>query len=211
VEQRQKEAQKKRLVSAAADPSSEGLAAPNLVVAQQPKELVAEQELVAEKYELLALLGKGGMGSVYKARHRELGKIVAIKILESNWEQNFMSYERFMREAKASSRLSHPNVISVYDFGFLPGQRPFIVMDYLEGNTLADLLKEKGRLPPERAEYIFRQICAGLAHAHNYGIIHRDLKPSNVMLLEKEGDSELVKILDFGIAKVLPNCFDTQS
>lgn len=166
----------------------------------KPTDLVGER--LADKYELTALLGRGGMSSVYKAHHTVLNRTFAIKILHAHLLQDQNALVRFKKEAKAASSLCHPNIITIHDFEVENG-RPYQVIDYLEGASLADLIAE-GPLPPERAAKIFIQICSALQHAHDHGVIHRDLKPSNVMLIENDGVPDVVKIVDFGIAKVLP-------
>jgi serine/threonine protein kinase len=154
------------------------------------------------KYVFLEEIGSGGMGVVYKARQSLLNRIVAIKTLhvERLSKDRIL---RFQREAEAASRLSHPNLVSIYDFGLTEQGRPYMVMDYLEGILLSELLKTKGSLSLSEAEPILSQICAGLACAHNQGVIHRDLKPSNVMVSSADSDSRSIKIFDFGIAKIL--------
>lgn len=159
-------------------------------------------QIFAEKYELLDLVGAGGMGVIYRARHLILDKIVAIKVLfNNNADSNLIM--RFQREAKAASSLSHINVITVYDFGIVDGVKPYMVMDYLPGRTLAELLKKCGTLPVRMTLEIVEQVLAALTHAHKKGVLHRDLKPGNIMLLEEADEPTLVKILDFGLAKIV--------
>lgn len=155
-------------------------------------------------YQILSAIGAGGMSAVFKARHDMLDRIVAVKIMHSHMLTQQGSLARFQQEAKAASHLTHPNIISVHDFGVSNDEQVYLVMDYLEGISLAELLVEKGHLTPERAVPIFMQICDALHHAHHRGIIHRDLKPSNVMLINTESLEDVVKIVDFGIAKLLP-------
>jgi serine/threonine protein kinase len=154
------------------------------------------------KYVFLEEIGSGGMGVVYKARQSLLNRTVAIKTLhiERLSKERIL---RFQREAEAASRLSHPNLVSVHDFGLTEHGRPYMVMDYLEGILLSELLKTKGSLSLAQAEPILSQICSGLAYAHDHGVIHRDLKPSNVMVSSADSDSPSIKIFDFGIAKIL--------
>jgi len=159
---------------------------------------------LANKYEILGLLGKGGMSAVYKARNVATQKIVAVKVMHSHLLSDGNSLRRFQQEATAASRLSHPNAINVYDLGVTDDGQPYLIMDYLEGVSLSDELKAHGKLPPARAMHILVQAAAALAHAHQHGIVHRDFKPSNIMLIKSEGDSDFVKIVDFGIAKILP-------
>lgn len=157
-------------------------------------------EVFAEHYEIISLLGKGGMSVVYKARHRLMDRIVAIKLLHGNVDDLAMA--RFKLEAKAASSLNHPNIITVYDFGVV-NREAYLVMDCLDGTSLSDVLLQEKRIPVDRAVNIFRQTCAGLAHAHKKGIIHRDLKPANLCLIKGEDGNDHVKIVDFGIAKLI--------
>jgi serine/threonine protein kinase len=157
---------------------------------------------VGEKYEILEIVGRGSMGIVYKARHDLIGKIVAIKMLRWQLLSDPRSKRRFEREAIASSRLEHPNIIAIYDFGLTPTNQPYIVMDFVQGTTLLNVLKEEKAMQPERGVKIFAQVADALHHAHTRGVIHRDLKPANVMLLEKNGQVDFVKVVDLGIAKI---------
>jgi serine/threonine protein kinase len=156
------------------------------------------------QYEIVSLIGKGGMSFVYKAKHLLMKKTVAIKTLLPHLSLNAISLQRFQQEAQAASNLKHPNIIAVYNFGTTPDGEPYLVMDYVEGSSIADELEKNGIVPVERAVDIFVQVADALAHAHQRGIIHRDLKPSNILLLEKDGVKDHVNIVDFGIAKMLP-------
>lgn len=158
---------------------------------------------VIDKYEVLSLIGEGGMGGVYKARHREINRIVALKVLLEHLLSEKNAGERFKQEAKAAGSLDHPNLCPVHDYGFSNG-KPYLVMDFIDGESLEDLMLKAGRLPMERFFEIFNQVCKGLKYAHDMGIIHRDLKPSNIMLARDEDGNYFVKIVDFGIAKLLP-------
>jgi len=158
-------------------------------------------QVFGEHYEILSVLGRGGMSVVYKAKHKLMDRIVAIKVLRGDSDK--FAIERFKHEAQAASALSHPNIISIYEFGILEGQA-FLVMDCLEGQNLSEILQKDVRIPVERAINIFRQVCSGLEHAHKKGVVHRDLKPSNLCLVLGDGGTEIVKIVDFGIAKLLP-------
>ncbi|MCC7531490.1 MAG: serine/threonine protein kinase [Candidatus Melainabacteria bacterium] len=158
----------------------------------------------AERYVIQSVLGLGGMSIVYKAQHKLMDRTVAIKMLHSNIKNDHTSLERFRMEAQAASSLSHQNIIAVYDFGVTDQGEAFFVMDYLSGETLQDLIERKGKVPYERALHIFKQICDGLGAAHKKSIVHRDLKPANVCLLKEDDGTELVKLVDFGIAKLLP-------
>lgn len=150
------------------------------------------------RYKVTKLLGTGGMGKVYQGERIGLGRPVAIKFLHSMFAREPAAVKRFEREAKAMSRLSHPNCISVIDVG-VEGT-PYIVMDHVSGRSLCDVLDD-GLLRLRRVLEITRQILAGLAHAHSQGIVHRDIKPGNIMLTEVEGTEDHVSILDFGLAK----------
>lgn len=160
-------------------------------------------KVFAERYTITSLLGFGGMSVVYKAQHKLMDRTVAIKMLHAGIKGDPASLERFRLEAQAASSLNHQNIIAVYDFGVTPQSEAFFVMDFLDGESLADMLERKGRLPWERAVTIFKQICDGLGAAHRKSIVHRDLKPANVVLIKDEG-IEIVKLVDFGIAKLLP-------
>lgn len=157
---------------------------------------------VGDKYEILEVVGRGSMGIVYKARHELIGKIVAVKMLRWQLLSDQRSKKRFEREAIASSRLEHPNIIAIYDFGLTPSNQPYIVMDFVQGTTLLHVLRKERSMAPERAVRVFSQVADALHHAHTRGVIHRDLKPANVMLLEKNGQSDFVKVVDLGIAKI---------
>ena len=158
----------------------------------------------AERYIIQSVIGLGGMSIVYKAQHKLMDRIVAIKMLHSNIKSDHTSLERFRMEAQAASSLSHQNIIAVYDFGVTDNGDAFFVMDYLDGENLSEMIERKGRIPYERALHIFKQICDGLGAAHKKSIVHRDLKPANVVLLKEDDGTELVKLVDFGIAKLLP-------
>lgn len=153
------------------------------------------------RYSILARLGEGAMSTVYKAQHRVTGRVAAVKVLRRGLSMDSASTKRFEREAKAISSLSHPNLITVHDFGTTGGGQPYQVIEYLEGRSLAEVISA-GPLAPERAVAIFRQICDAIQHAHSKGIIHRDLKPENIMLITHDGRPDFVKVVDFGIVKL---------
>jgi eukaryotic-like serine/threonine-protein kinase len=159
--------------------------------------------VLADRYEILEVIGGGGMGLVYKARHRLMNRIVAIKMLHKHMVSSADALKRFQVEAQAASCLSLPNILTIYDFGLSNEGQPFMVMDYLEGCSLGDVIEREGYLTVPRALDIFLQVCTGLAHAHSKGIIHRDLKPSNIMLVNSGEQRDFVKIVDFGIAKLM--------
>jgi|HubBroStandDraft_4_1064222.scaffolds.fasta_scaffold12015_2 hypothetical protein len=153
--------------------------------------------LVASRYRIIALLGKGGMGEVYRADDLTLGQAVAMKFLPDEAARDEGLVERFRNEVRMARRVSHPNVCRVYDVGDVDGQ-VFFTMEYVDGEDLASLLRRIGRLPPDKALDIARHLCAGLAAAHAKGVLHRDLKPANIML---DGRGQVV-ITDFGLAGV---------
>jgi eukaryotic-like serine/threonine-protein kinase len=160
--------------------------------------------VIADTYKIEALLGRGGMGSVFLASHRRLaGKHVAIKILHTELEDADI-VARFRREAEIAAKLNHPNIVGVIDYNLTPDGMPYLVLDYLEGETLAHRIA-RGPLPLEHVLSILRQIGSALAAAHRAGIVHRDLKPQNIFLVPTEVDGRLVeiaKVLDFGISKI---------
>ena len=151
--------------------------------------------LLAERYRIVGLLGRGGMGEVYRADDLKLGQPVALKFVSDRLARDAESLSRLYREVRVARQVSHPNVCRVYDIGEFNGQH-FLSMEFVKGEELSSLLHRIGRLPPDKATEIARQICAGLAAAHNRGVLHRDLKPSNVMI-DEHGNARLT---DFGIA-----------
>jgi hypothetical protein len=161
-------------------------------------------KVIADRYRLLARLGEGGMGSVYRAEHVLMGKVVAVKLLHAEMGNIEEVARRFEREAQSASRLSHPSIIAVTDFGRAASGELFLAMEHVAGESLATLLERERLLPWRRAVGIATQILRGLEHAHACGVIHRDLKPANVMLARYPDPTlgEVVKILDFGIAKM---------
>ncbi|WP_437291473.1 protein kinase domain-containing protein [Sorangium sp. So ce406] len=158
------------------------------------------------RYEVQAVVGEGGMGTVYEVRHKSLGRLFALKVLRRDIAQDAELVARFIQEAKAAAAIGHPNIVAVSDFGAIevePAQPelPFFVMEFLTGTSLAALLRTEKTLPSERVGQIMLQCAAALGAAHAAGVIHRDLKPDNVYLV-RNGDQEFVKLLDFGVAKV---------
>jgi serine/threonine-protein kinase len=158
--------------------------------------------LAGGRYRLEAPLGHGGMATVFLARDEELDRPVAIKLLAESLAGDSAFRSRFLREARLAARLSHPNVVSVYDAGESEDGRPFIVMEYVPGTTLAEV----GRLPPDEAVGLVVQACRGLAHAHDAGLVHRDVKPQNLLLR----DDGVLKVADFGIARAAETTALTQ-
>src|SRR5437870_5813187 len=158
-----------------------------------------------DKYRLERLLGQGGMGAVYLATHLGTERYVALKLITPQFMRNEEFVERFKREARAAGRLRHPNVVDVTDFGFAEAGGEtvaYLVMEYLDGCTLGDVLSEERRLPLEWVADILDQVCSAVHEAHQQGIVHRDLKPDNIWLEPNRLGSYRVKVLDFGIAKV---------
>lgn len=156
------------------------------------------------KYDIIDVIGHGGMGVVYKGRQVLMDRTVAIKMLQSQHIADSMSVKRFHQEGKAASKMNHPHVITVYDFGVTPTSgQPFIVMDYLLGTDLSQIIKDEGQLGVERSLKILAQSTDALDHAHRMGVIHRDLKPSNIMLIDYEDEKDYVKVVDFGVAKLI--------
>lgn len=173
--------------------------------ANRQKSHIPESTILAERWEILEFLGEGGMSSVYKTKHIAMGRMAAAKVLHPHLSFDDKHLQRFQREAQAASAVNHQNVISIYDCGITPDGRPFILMEYLPGKSLAEELRANGKFPLDRALKIFLAICDGMAHAHEKGVVHRDLKPSNVMLVPGDDGRELAKVVDFGIARLIPN------
>ena len=160
-----------------------------------------EGQIIAERYRVQKLLGEGGMGAVYRAEHIHMRKIVALKVLHAEMTTVDEVVKRFEREAVAAGRIEHPNVAAATDFGRLDDGSFFLVLEYAAGKDLRELVSA-GALTPSRCVHIARQVAGALGAAHALTIVHRDLKPDNVMLIERDGDPDFVKVLDFGIAKV---------
>jgi len=153
------------------------------------------------RYKIEAVLGSGGMGRVYRAEHTKIGRSVAIKVLHQDLTRNREASQRFQREAIASGRLDHQNIVGVSDFGVLDDGACYLVMEVLEGESLGARLARDKRVPWPEAVEIIRGVLQGLRHAHERGVVHRDIKPDNIFLATKEGE-HIIKILDFGIAKL---------
>lgn len=158
--------------------------------------------LLDERFRILAIIGEGGMGVVYKAEQLNLKRIVAVKVLQTPVQQTPLRVARLQRETLALSELNHPGIVSAYEFGIWNGF-PYATMEFVNGKTLQSELAGDQRLPPVRALSIMGQMCAAIAFAHKHGVVHRDLKPANIMLVDSEA-GESVKIIDFGLARLLP-------
>jgi serine/threonine-protein kinase len=157
-----------------------------------------------DRYTIVRLLGKGGMGAVYEARHARLGRRVAIKFLLPELAARPEILRRFENEAVAAGGLEHPNLVAVIDLGRAPDGSPYLVMEFLEGEDCARLVRRAGPLPTARAVNIVLQACRGVAVAHDAGIVHRDLKPENLFVADAGDGHDQIKVLDFGIAKLRP-------
>ena len=159
-------------------------------------------QVLRDQYEIGSLAGVGGMGAVYRGRHRITRQDVAIKVLWRDLSDRTAEVRRFKREARAASGLTHPNTVRVYDFGRDDRTDSiFMVMEYLVGQKLSDAQRTEPRMSPDRAVQIVAQICKALEEAHGKNIVHRDLKPDNIFLQEVPGERDFVKVLDFGLAK----------
>ena len=148
-------------------------------------------------------IGRGGMGTVYRAQHSMIRRPTAVKVMETQAARSPEALARFEREVQLSATLSHPNTITIYDFGRSEDATFYYVMEYLDGMDLQRVVEKFGPLPPERTAFILRQVCGSLTEAHSRDIVHRDLKPSNIFLTERGGLHDFVKVLDFGLAKQL--------
>src|SRR5215472_15379500 len=154
--------------------------------------------VLAQRYEILQMLGEGGMGAVYKARDRDLNRLVALKVIRPEFAGNESIIQRFKQELILARQVTHKNVIRIYDMGESEGMR-FITMEYVDGEDLRALIRQHGKLPPDQAVEIMQQVCRALEAAHAEGVIHRDLKPQNVMR-DKQGR---ILVMDFGLARSL--------
>lgn len=148
-------------------------------------------QIIADRYRVEEIVGRGGMAVVYKAHHMLMNKAVAIKVLLPNLVSESVTLQRFRNEAQAASSLDHPNVVTVHDFGITPDGQPLLVMDFLHGKTLADTIKTDGSLSLERFFSVFSEITSVLEHAHQNHVVHRDIKPSNI-IIEPDGKAKLV-------------------
>ena len=157
--------------------------------------------VVADRYHIIKKLGEGGMGTVYLAEHVKMGRKSALKVMNPGTNQDADAIARFNREASNASRLNHPNICAIYDFGETPDGLIYLAMEFIEGQSLTSLIEKNGALPPARAASIIHQSADALQVAHDAGIVHRDLKPDNIMIAKNRDGSDLAKVVDFGIAK----------
>src|SRR5689334_2395249 len=171
--------------------------------AQGPDPLIGRT--INERYRIVGTIARGGMGKVYRAEQQPLGRLVALKVLNPNYtgENDPEFHRRFFLEASIASKLTHPNTVTIFDYGKTDDDIYYIAMELLEGRTLHRALREEGPFHPDRAMHIARQICRSLREAHGLGVIHRDLKPANVYLVQHGDESDFVKVLDFGLVKNL--------
>ena len=158
--------------------------------------------VIRGKYEILEKIGSGGMASVYRAKHLAFGEVCAIKVVAGKLAHDDTFLKRFRNEAVVTRRLQHPNAVRVDDLDTTEDGRPFIVMEFVEGRNLRDVIRQEAPLHPRRAVAITRQVASALAAAHALGIVHRDIKPDNILLTRDAGGHDWAKVLDFGIAKV---------
>src|SRR6185436_14962136 len=159
--------------------------------------------VIGDTYRITRLIGIGGMGAIYEAAHLGVGRRVAVKMMSKELAAHPEALARFRREVKVTTELAHAHIVDVFDFGASPTGEPYLVMEYLDGEDLEQALEREGRMPLRVAVQIVNQVASALAVAHGEGVVHRDLKPGNVFLLRVEGGGVFVKVVDFGISKVL--------
>jgi eukaryotic-like serine/threonine-protein kinase len=159
--------------------------------------------VIADRYQVLQILGEGGMGRVYLAEHVRMGRKSAVKVMSPNLALSAEAISRFNREASNASRINHPNVAQIYDFGETSDGMLYLAMEFVEGETLRQLIERDGPMPAPRAADITKQVASALAAAHHLGIVHRDLKPDNIMIARHHDGTDWVKVVDFGIAKTV--------
>ncbi len=160
-------------------------------------------QVVADRYHIIKKLGEGGMGAVYLGEHVKMGRKSAIKVMAAAMSQDPDAISRFNREASNASRISHPNVCQIYDFGETPDGLIYLAMEFIEGQSLKDLIEKDGAIPAQRAATILKQAADALQAAHDLGIVHRDIKPDNIMVVQGRDGADVVKVVDFGIARAV--------
>lgn len=174
-----------------------------MVTAQDQRGRGIHRDLLQDgRYELGVCIGKGGMGSVFRGRQVELDRPVAIKLLHPHLADSQDKVDRFRREARAAKLLSHPNTIRLLDFGTRDTGEPYLVLEYLEGQSLDLILGDSGPLQLDRVKHVGIQVLKSLTEAHHHGVVHRDIKPSNLMLCDQVGEIDFIKVLDFGVARM---------
>ncbi|HJK98668.1 MAG TPA: serine/threonine-protein kinase, partial [Polyangiaceae bacterium LLY-WYZ-14_1] len=169
-------------------------------------EEVADDRLgtvIRGRYELESVIGQGGMATVYRATHRVVDRPVVVKVLHDKYSRDEAMRERFRREAKNTAALAHPNIVEIEDYGDTEDGTSYLVMEYLVGAPLNDVVVDQAPMPGDRVAAVGMQIARGLARAHDFGVFHRDLKPENIFIAEDLEGRQLVKLLDFGIARSL--------
>ncbi len=162
-----------------------------------------DKELINERYQMIGVIGEGGWSTVYKAKDIKLNRLVAVKLLHRHLVSSAEKVKRFQQEAESAAQLTHNNVVVTYDFGVLPDGQPYIVMEFLSGRSLNTLLMEEGRIPYKRLIDLMLPVCEGMHTAHEKGLVHRDLKPANIFVTRDKDGEEVVKVVDFGLAKVV--------
>ncbi|AKT36426.1 serine/threonine-protein kinase [Chondromyces crocatus] len=160
-------------------------------------------QIISDKYRVRAVIGEGGMGSVFEAEHMHIGRLVAVKVLHPKEAEKKEAISRLEHEARIAGRIGHPNICEVYDIGRLPDGSPYLVMERLHGETLAQRIQNGGPLNPYEAADMMLQVLSALVAAHQRDVVHRDLKPENIFLSQRAGMLPLAKILDFGISKLV--------
>ncbi|MBM4356378.1 MAG: serine/threonine protein kinase, partial [Deltaproteobacteria bacterium] len=174
-----------------------------VMVERQELQRLQALEVGRSRYTIIERIGQGGWGGVYRAYQHSTRREVALKVLRRDVAEDISARRRFHREAEAISRLKHPNTVTIFDFGETPDGLLFIAMEYVEGTSLDQAIRRDGTIAPLRAASIARQVALSLAEAHAKGIVHRDIKPQNIMLAAHEDGQEIVKVLDFGVAKIV--------
>ncbi|MEJ7600450.1 MAG: serine/threonine-protein kinase, partial [Kofleriaceae bacterium] len=159
--------------------------------------------VLEDKYRIVRVIGQGGMGVVFEAEHMNVGKRVAVKVMLTKYAEDIEAIARFHREALAASRIGNQHIIDIHDMGHTPDGRLFVAMELLDGAPLSKILEASGPMPPWRAIHIMRQVLRAVGAAHTKGIIHRDLKPDNIFLVNEDDHHDFVKLLDFGVSKLI--------